>query len=108
MELVGKEGEKMERRKGICFFLLGDTRVSIVESIDRSSCTMDPENCVTSFHFLLERRLSSDRMLHFVPDSRLTLQLFRNPIIVTRCLELSETVSTFVTRAFALRIPQRE
>lgn len=69
---------------------------------------MDPENCVTSFHFLLERRLSSDRMLHFVPDSRLTLQLFRNPIIVTRCLELSETVSTFVTRAFALRIPQRE
>lgn len=69
---------------------------------------MDPENCVTSFHFLLERRLSGDRMLHFVPDSRLTLQLFRNPIIVTRCLELSETVSTFVTRAFALRIPPNE
>lgn len=35
MESVGKEGEKMERRKGICFFVLGDTRVSIVESIDR-------------------------------------------------------------------------
>ena len=57
MELVGKEGEKMERRKGICFFVLGDTRVSIDRSIDRSLSTMDPENCVTSFHFLLERRL---------------------------------------------------
>lgn len=33
MELVGKEGEKMERRKGICFFVLGDTRVSIDRSI---------------------------------------------------------------------------
>lgn len=47
---------------------------------------------------------SGDRMLHFAPDSRLTLQLFRNAIIVTRCLELrkpSPLSSPVLSRAYA-------
>lgn len=112
MESVGKEGEKMERRKGICFFVLGDTRVSIVESIDRS-IVMHHGSRKLRYKFPLSSRTpplhSGDRMLHFAPDSRLTLQLFRNAIIVTRCLELrkpSPLSSPVLSRAYAS--PQRE
>lgn len=84
MELVGKEGEKMECRKGICFFVLGDTRVSIDRSIDRYAPWIPKIALQVSTFF--SNAASADRMLHFVPDSRLTLQLFRNPIIVTRKL----------------------
>lgn len=94
MELVGKEGEKMERRKGICFFFpRWHTRIDrgIDRSIDRSSCTTDPENCVTSFHFLLERRLST-RLIACSISSRIPVlrcNCLGNAINVTRCRKLS-------------------
>lgn len=83
MELVGKEGEKMERRKGICFFFpRWHTRIDrgIDRSIDRS-IVMHHGSRKLRYKFPLSSRTpplhSADRMLHFVPDSRLTLQLFR-------------------------------